>query len=285
LLEVGFRGIVVGPMSPISRALVGGCAGVLLVLALPGTAAARLVRYRGIHPLPAQRGGFCHLEVGHVHPFIPSEPRVFRVVGDEQVFVGDPVAFGYDGPKYTYYGPHPLVRVEIDVAGEPVFCYLGGAHYHAAAPPATAGFELKSGVYWYMGAFAPVFEQHQRRYAVVNEVRPVVTYTAPVVDIAVAPPGFHARVMLAAPVAPPPPAPPPRARVEMHIVAPPPPSVQIGFGLQLGGGATVVERERVIIRDRRGPGPRWKPARPAPPIRGVGGGPPRGWHKKRHGDR
>jgi hypothetical protein len=206
-----------------------------------------------MHPLPQNRGGFCYLEVAHMHAFTPAEPRVYRVVADEQVFVGDPVAYGYDGPKYTYYGPHPLVEVQV-AATDPMYCYLAGPHYHAQAPPpAEPSFVLKGDVYWYMGPFAADFERGRPRYAVVNEVRPVAVYSPPVVDIAVAPPGFHAAVVIAPPVramvSPPPPPPPP---VQVRVVAPPPPSLQLGIGVDLrfGGGPRVIERERVIVRDR-----------------------------------
>lgn len=237
----------------------------LVVLGFASPVAAKAFRYRGMHPLPANGGGFCYLEVAHVHALAPSEPRVYRAFADGQVFVGDPVAYGYDGPKYTYYGPHPLVHAQI-VEPAPVYCYLAGPHYHAAGPTVTAeaSFVFKGGVYWYVGAFDAEFERGRPRYAVVNEVPPAVVYSPPTVDVTVAPPGFRAVVM----VAPPP--------VRARVVVPPPPSLQFGIGVGVNlGGPTFIERERVIIRDRYHPRPKQH----------HDNGRHRGWGKQRNKNR
>ena len=51
-------------------------------------------------------------------------------------FVGDPVAYGWDGEKHAYYGHHPI-PVDALVDGDPdtEWCYIDGPHYHAWAPP------------------------------------------------------------------------------------------------------------------------------------------------------
>src|SRR5438034_9767399 len=99
---------------------------ILLVLAvLVATPAAadphyygRQVRYLGTHPIPkSEGGGICYIEGPHVHIFAANKLE-YRPHGDDQVFVGDPVAHGWDGPKYAYKGPHPI-HVDAYVGGDP----------------------------------------------------------------------------------------------------------------------------------------------------------------------
>src|SRR5262245_9087591 len=80
------------------------------VVAIAAPAEAKHFKYRSRHPF---RGGFCHIEVVHVHAYAPSDARLYRVVDGEYYFVGDPVPFGYDGPKHSYYGAHPVVEAEV----------------------------------------------------------------------------------------------------------------------------------------------------------------------------
>ena len=55
--------------------------------------------------------------VPHVHPYAPDHPALYQRVGDEYLFTADPVPFGYEGPKTTYYGHHPLLlSAELGVA-------------------------------------------------------------------------------------------------------------------------------------------------------------------------
>ena len=66
------------------------------------------VRFSGIHPIPkTEGGGICYIEGPHVHIYAANKLE-YRTHGDDHVFVGDPVAYGYDGPKYAYKGPHPI---------------------------------------------------------------------------------------------------------------------------------------------------------------------------------
>src|SRR6266571_6518906 len=75
------------------------------------------VRYVGIHPIPkSEGGGICYIEGPHVHLYSANKLE-YRNHGDDHVFVGDPVAYGWDGPKYAYKGPHPM-HVDAVVGGD-----------------------------------------------------------------------------------------------------------------------------------------------------------------------
>src|ERR1044071_907743 len=97
------------------------------------------VRYVGIHPIPKEYGGgTCYIEYPHVHVYMVPDAKVhYRDHGGALYFVGDPVAYGYDGPRYAYNGPHPI-RVDAVVGDDDPdteYCYITGPHYHAYAPP------------------------------------------------------------------------------------------------------------------------------------------------------
>src|SRR5262249_17096487 len=97
----------------------------LFVFCAAAEARAEQVMYMGPHPLGASPSdGYCFIEVPHVHVTAPP-PKVrvlYQVNHGEYDFVGDPVPFGYEGPKYAYYGHHP-VRVDYydDGPHDPVF--------------------------------------------------------------------------------------------------------------------------------------------------------------------
>jgi hypothetical protein len=100
-------------------------------------------------------GGFCYIEVPHVHNYPPADPRMFRESNGQYYFVGDPAPFDYDGPRYSYYGAHPVAEAEVRL-GHPIYCYIKGPHYHWYQPPPQAQFELSGGAYWYVGNFPPL---------------------------------------------------------------------------------------------------------------------------------
>jgi hypothetical protein len=222
-----------------------------LTLGTAATAEARIVHYRSQHPLPRTIGhGFCYINVPHVHDFGPSDPRLYREVNGEYYFVGDPAPFDYEGPRYSFYGPHPVVDAEVQF-GQPVYCYLNGPHYHAYQPPPQAQFQFRGGAYWYVGNYDPAYYQDRPRYAAVNEAYQPMAYTRPVVDVTVAPPSFHgeivvggyprAQAVVGRPVV--------SAGVTVGVPAPPP--VQIGIGIGIGGGgppppAVVIEQRREV---------------------------------------
>ncbi|HVX97706.1 MAG TPA: hypothetical protein VHK47_22525 [Polyangia bacterium] len=210
---------------------------VFLVVGLGSLVAeAAVVRYMSQHPIPRKMGGgFCYIDVPHVHDFGPSDPRMYRQVDGQFYFVGDPTPFDYDGPRHPFYGPHPVVEANVQF-GHPEYCYLRGPHYHWYEPPAQAPFENRGGAYWYVGAYEPAYYEQRPRYVVVNDAYAPIVYTRPVVDITVAPPGFHGEIVAAGP----------GWRGAAVVAAPPPPVVQVGVGINLGGppppGVVVVDR-------------------------------------------
>ena len=153
-------------------------------------ARAEITKYEGIHPLVPHMGDFCYIDLPHVHAQAPSDMRVYQRLPDGAVlFVGDPLALGYSGPKYAYVGPHPLAQPGLKVEKK-LFCYLTGPHYHAYQPSPSTSFVQKGGAYWYVGEWDPAFEQGAF-YAIINKVRPIPSYHPPKVDPTAAPPGFH----------------------------------------------------------------------------------------------
>jgi len=210
--------------------------GLFALAAFAPVAEAHQVEYVSPHPVPHKYGGgFCYINVQHTHNYLPGDARMYRHAHGHYYFVGDPTPFGYDGPRYAYYGAHPVREAELRF-GHPVFCYIKGPHYHWYQPPAQAHFQLSGGAYWYVGTFPQVYYDDRPRYAVINEAYASAVYTRPVVDVAVAPPIVAASISLGGPgwrahavVGGPP----------VHVVAPPPPPpgppVQIGVGITVGG--------------------------------------------------
>ena len=141
--------------------------GALMLLAA-GRAEARQVRFVGMHPIPGEYGGgFCQIDFPHVHVYDPPNANVmYRNHNDGYAFVGDPVPYGYDGPKYAYYGPHPVTTED----GVEEYDYLEGPHYHAYAPVVQADYKLKGGVYFYGGHFPQVYYDARPRYTRINAV-------------------------------------------------------------------------------------------------------------------
>jgi hypothetical protein len=178
-------------MTHARRILVIAALGVALSGAAAGQARADQVKFIGIHPISG--GGFCYIEAAHVHVYAPaaSKERVrslYRVHDGHYHFVGDPVGFGYKGPKKTYYGHHP-VAVDV-VVGAPAaqhhteFCYLDGPHYHYYEPPADISFVVDGGAYWYAGAYPPAYERDRAALVTVNAVYAPIVYERPVVTVA-----------------------------------------------------------------------------------------------------
>lgn len=163
-----------------------------------------VTKYRGIHPLSPHQGRFCYIDLPHVHRVPPPDQRVYRVIGEnEHVFVGDPVALGYEGLKFTYAGPHPLAMPNAPELAT-AYCYIERAHYHAHAPieSARAAFTLKDDVYWTTAAPTPEFEK-DRHNAWINQVQPIGGYQQPAVDKTSAPPGHQALALPSVPAAAP----------------------------------------------------------------------------------
>jgi hypothetical protein len=142
------------------------------------------VRFAGIHPVAkVEGGGICHIEFPHVHTY-PANKLEYRVVAENNVFVGDPVAYGWEGPKHAYKGHHP---VQVDVVagvGDPYthYCYLDGPHYHAFEPVGP-GFEVRADAYFYVGEPAPLYLEARPAYVGINAVYTPIVYTRPIVEV------------------------------------------------------------------------------------------------------
>ena len=233
----------------------------LIVLAVVSVAASpaladhkygRQVRYVGPHPIPkSEGGGMCYIEGPHVHIYAANKLE-YRVHDGDEYFVGDPVAYGWDGPRYAYKGPHPI-HVDAVVGGpaDVEYCYITGPHYHYYAPADGDDFKLVGGAYFYVGTPPPAFVEARPTYIGINDYYTPIRYDRPVVTVA--PPegwiGVRAEYMGPAVVVAP-------ARAEVvapgvHVeggigIAVPVPTVQVGIGVQIGGPA-------VIVHDHPGP--------------------------------
>jgi hypothetical protein len=211
----------------------------------------RQFHYVGIHPLPkSEGGGICYIEGPHVHVFDVERKVEYRNQHDGNYFVGDPVAYGYDGPRYAYKGHHPI-RVVVDGAPHDEFCYLDGPHFHYFAPPEGPDWKLAGGAYFYVGAPAPAYVEARPAMMRINAVYQPLVYTRPVVAVE-APVGWiGARAEFVGPGAV---VVPPRAGVAVEAVVPAP-SLQVGIGIGVPGvvvgGPGVVVRERPVVVHER----------------------------------
>jgi hypothetical protein len=214
------------------------------VLGIATSASAEQIRYVGIHPVAESAGGgFCHIEAAHVHVYRPMKANLlYRQLDDQFLFVGDPVPFvGYDGPKVTYYGHHPVpveLLIDVGAGGEPIeeYCYLHGPHYHAYGPPPAMEFELKGSAYWYVGGFGPTYTVRKKTLVRINGYYEPLEYPRPVVTVE--PPsawvGVHGQVGGGVGVGV-------AGGIEggVAIEIPEPPSVDVSVGLGVGAGVFV----------------------------------------------
>jgi hypothetical protein len=235
---------------------------ILIVLLCLGAASAladpayygRQVRFAGIHPIPkSEGGGICYIEGPHVHIYSANKLE-YRVHGDDHVFVGDPMAYGYDGPKYAYRGPHPI-NVDVVYPGDPgvEYCYIQGPHYHYFAPPDGPDFRMQGDAYFYVGEPPHAFIEARPMYVGINDYYRPMVYTRPVIEVE--PPvgwvGVRAEfggpgVVVAGPRAAVV-APGVEVRGGVGVAVPVPSvSVGVGIGVTVGGPA-------VIVHDRPGP--------------------------------
>jgi len=184
----------------------------ILLLAAFGVAGAgkekgksKQVRFVGGHPIPKAEGkGYCHIEAPHVHVYAPAEVKLqYRVHDGDYFFVGDPVAYGWEGEKFAYYGHHPVaVDVVLGDEGDDLeHCYLDGSHYHAYQPPTALEFELHADAYWYVGEPAPAYLEARAVLDPIDVVYEPIVYTRPAVVVASAPVGWiGVSIVVAAPV-------------------------------------------------------------------------------------
>jgi hypothetical protein len=144
----------------------------------------RQVRFAGIHPIPkVEGGGMCYIEGPHVHIYAANKLE-YREHGPDHVFVGDPVAYNYDGQKYAYKGPHPI-HVDAVVGGDPAteYCYIEGPHYHYFAPPEGPDFKVVGDAYFYVGEPPHVFIEARPTYVGINAYYRPFEYRRPVVEV------------------------------------------------------------------------------------------------------
>ena len=89
--------------------------------------------------------GHWHLEdAPHEHADLVVGAEPFGEADGVRVFLGDPIAFGWDGEVWTFRGAHPLP------GGVPGYCALPGDHRHAFAPEGRFRRE-PSGAHVYIG--------------------------------------------------------------------------------------------------------------------------------------
>src|SRR5262245_23183838 len=71
---------------------------VLAISAYVAPAEARHVRFLGPHPVNGKfGGGYCYIELPHVHAYAPDHTSLYTEVDDGYLFIGDPSPFGYEG--------------------------------------------------------------------------------------------------------------------------------------------------------------------------------------------
>jgi hypothetical protein len=222
----------------------------LLVVGGVAEARGKQVKYIGIHPVPkAEGGGFCHIEGPHVHVFGASKLE-YRDHRGHNHFVGDPVAYGYDGPRHAYKGHHPIHVHAVVGAPEPdvEFCYLNGPHYHYFTPPEGPEFKIVGETYFYVAEPPVAYVEARPAMVEVNAVYTPIVYARPVVEVE--PPvgwiGLHATWGVGmAVVAPAVVVAPPRAHVhapgvvvDAHVHVPTP-TLKVEVGVGIGGGVIV----------------------------------------------
>jgi len=197
-----------------------GLALVLLTLGAARADGKKQVRYLGIHPVAASAGGgFCYIEGPHVHIYAADKLQ-YRDHRGHQHFVGDPVAYGYDGPKHAYKGHHPIhVDVVVhDDEPDVEFCFLDGPHYHYFQPPEGPDFKLVGDTHFYVAEPPKVYVEARPAMIEINAVYRPLPYARPAV-IVEAPVGWiGARAELVTPV----------------VVAPAPGAVIVGPGVGVG---------------------------------------------------
>jgi hypothetical protein len=161
--------------------------GVAICVAVSATAEAdrsKQVRYVGVHPIAkAHGGGTCYIESPHVHIF-PADKVQYRDHDGHNFFVGDPVAYGYDGPKHAYRGHHPI-QVDVVVDDDHAdleFCYLDGPHYHAFEPEGP-DFKVVGGAAFYVGTPPKAYYDARPAMVQINATYKPLAYTRPVVTV------------------------------------------------------------------------------------------------------
>lgn len=156
----------------------------VLVLTTGGAVWAKNVKYAGMHPRTGKpNGGLCYVEAVHVHPLAPSNASLYRTQNGIHVFVGDPLPFGYEGPKHRFYGHHPITvdLIVPDFSDETVYCYIDGPHWHSHEPPHSHAFVEKEEVHYFSGEYPETYHREKDRFVTVNKLYRPIAYERPVV--------------------------------------------------------------------------------------------------------
>jgi hypothetical protein len=233
----------------IHKTILAAAACLSLLAVSAGAARADQVRYIGVHPISVEVEGeaFCYIEGPHIHAYKPKNvATLYRLHDGHYHFVGDPIGFGYDGPKHGYYGHHPVhLSASVGVYGRGhdhhEYCYLDGPHYHNYQPPPRATFVVDGGLYWYSGAYSPAYRKGKARHARINAVYAPMVYARPVVTIA--PPAVYVGPVLAIHA---------RGRGPGAVVVGPEVGVGVGVGVGISAGVEVgvAVPGVVIVEDR-----------------------------------
>ena len=197
------------------------------------------VHFVGVHPIPkGEGGGLCYIEGPHVHIYAADKIQ-YRDHAGASYFVGDPVAYGYDGPRYAYKGNHPI-HVEA-VVGDGVpdeeYCYIDGPHFHPFQPVEGPEFKLVGNAYFFVGEPPHAYIEGRPRYVAINAMYRPIVYARP--DVVVeAPTGWiGARVDLPVVVVDAPVVVVPAPVIDIRI---PTPSIHLDLGI--GGGVIYEQR-------------------------------------------
>jgi hypothetical protein len=242
------------------RGIILGVAFVLLSLGAAHADGKQQVKYIGIHPVAASAGGgFCYIEGPHVHIY-PTDKLQYRDHRGHKHFVGDPIAYGYDGPKVSYKGHHPI-HVDVVVGDDDPdteFCYLDGPHYHYYAPPEGPEFKVVGDAYFYVAEPPKVYVEARPVMIGINAVYKPLVYARPVVTVE-APVGWiGARAEFVTPVVVAPavvvPAPGVGVGVDVRI---PVPSVRVDIGVGIGGGVIIDHRGGGKMKHKKHKGRKW----------------------------
>ena len=233
---------------------------VLVATVTVASADSKQNRYIGIHPIAkslrdgrsTEGGGLCYIEGPHVHVF-GADKIQYRDHRGHHHFVGDPVAYGYDGPRHTYKGHHPIHVHAVVGSPDPDvhYCYLDGPHFHSFKPPEGPEFKIVGDAYFYVAEPPKVYVDARPAFIGINAVYRPLLYARPVVVVE-APVGWiGARVDLGGPAVivdrPAAIVTTPGVRVQADVRIPLP-SIRVDIGL---GSPGVIVRDRpVIIRER-----------------------------------
>lgn len=111
-----------------------GLTGLLLLAAGARAEVSEPVVYLGPHPPhPAVGGRYCEAAGEHAHDYVPVDPVLYVRTRGVWIFLGDPTAFGWEGPTWLWPGPHP---VPASVGREGLHCARAGMHRHHFGPGA-----------------------------------------------------------------------------------------------------------------------------------------------------